>query len=319
MFSGAAVCATSGTAAHSRQRMVSVMFFFMRHLQTVTAVCDDRRYIVTLKIAGGHKRPPPQFSDKQLVDVGQRNKRRTSQRSGLLVFIRAARRCIGDLLAVIDPQYRVDCRSNVILHGLLFILPTDIDGFPALRLTDNPARLHAAANEYIGISGTPVVTAEVQVHVWSAPELMDYSNQGLIQHGLSCFLARHLRKIFDEAAERCIQSGSAVIDGHQKASRSQRAAAVDLIVVIVPTGVTVVGIGDPHKSRTGIAGEYIPCEQQPKAELAGALVFVDAITLPFFVGHVEHFLEPWIRQNLVSVLVVCTVLVGFPAKGVTTA
>src|SRR6266566_4755052 len=88
---------------------------------------------------------------------------------------------------------------------LLFVGPTDIDGFPALRLTDNPARFHAAANEHIGISGTPVVTPEVQVHVWSAPELMDYRNQGLIQHGLSCFLARHLRKIFDEAAERCIQ------------------------------------------------------------------------------------------------------------------
>src|SRR5437870_13322072 len=126
--------------------------------------------------------------NKQLRDVGQRNKRRTSQGSRLLVFIRATRRRFFDLLAVIDPQRRVDRRGDVILHGLLFVAPTDIDGFAALRLTDNPARLHAAANEHIGISGTPVVTAEVQVHVWSAPELMDYSDHGLIQHGLSCFL-----------------------------------------------------------------------------------------------------------------------------------
>src|SRR5206468_6956107 len=165
MFSGAAVCAASGTAAHNRQRMVSVMFFFMRHLQTVTAVWYDRRYIVTLKIAGGHKKTAATVSDKQLCDVGQRNKRRTSQRSGLLVFIRATRRCIGDLLAVIDPQHRVDRRGDVILHRLLFILPTNIDGFAALGLTDNPARLHPPADEDIGISGTPVVTAEVQVHV----------------------------------------------------------------------------------------------------------------------------------------------------------
>src|SRR3989449_11478551 len=123
---------------------------------------------------------------------------------------------------------------------------------------------------------------------------MEYNNHGLIQHGLSCFLARHLRKILDEAAERCIQPGSAVIDGHQEASRSQRATAVDVIVVIVPTSVTVVGIGDPHESCTGIAGEYIPCQQQRKAKLADALVFVYAVTLLFFVGHVEHFLEPWI-------------------------
>src|SRR5207247_11312879 len=177
----------------------------------------------------------------------------------------------------------------------------DIYGFAALGLTDNPARLHAAANEHIGISGTPVVTAEVQVHVWSAPELMDYSDHGLIQHGLSCFLARHLRKIFDEAAERCIQPGSAVIDGHQEASRSQRATAVDVVVVIVPTGVAVVGIGDPHKSRTGVGGEYIPCQQQPSANLADAIVFVYAVTLLVFGGQVQNFLEPWVHQNLVCV------------------
>src|SRR6266850_3825659 len=95
--------------------------------------------------------------NKQLPDVGQRNKRRTSQRSRLLVFIRATRRRLLDLLAVVDPQRRIDRRRHVILHGLLFVGPTGIDGLAALRLTDNPARLHAAANEHIRVRGTPVI------------------------------------------------------------------------------------------------------------------------------------------------------------------
>src|SRR6267143_168350 len=257
--------------------------------------------------------------NKQLRDVGQRNKRWTSQGSRLLVFIGATRRRLFELLAVVDPQRRVDRRGHVILHGLLFVAPTVIDGLAALRLTDNPARLHAAANEHIGISGTPVIAAEVQVHVGSAPEFMAYNNHGLIQHGLSRFLARHLRKILDETADGCIQPGHAVVYGQQETSRSQRATAVYLIVVVGRAVVSVVGIGDPHKSRTGIAGEDIPCEQHREAEFASALVFVYAITLPFFVGHVQHFLEPWIHQNLVGILVVRAVLVGFPAKRVTTA
>src|ERR1700704_3898276 len=105
--------------------------------------------------------------NKQLRDVGQRNKRWTSQGSRLLVFIRATRRRLFELLAVVDPQRRVDRRRHVVLHRLLFVGPTMIDGLAALRPADHPARLHAAANEHIGISGTPVIAAEVQIHVGS--------------------------------------------------------------------------------------------------------------------------------------------------------
>src|SRR5262249_24941138 len=142
----------------------------------------------------------------------------------------------------------------MILHGLLFESPAMIDGLTALRLADNPARLHAAANEHIGISGTPVIAAEVQIHVGSAPEFMANNNHGLIQHGLSRFLARHLRKVLDETAERCIQPGSAVVYGQQEASRSQRATPIGLTVVVGSAVVAVVGIGDPHKTCTGVAG-----------------------------------------------------------------
>src|SRR3989442_14523363 len=78
--------------------------------------------------------------NKQLRDVGQRNKRRTSQGSRLLVFIRATRRRLFELLAVVDPQSRLDRRRHLVLLGLLFVCRTMIDGIVGLRPTDNPAR-----------------------------------------------------------------------------------------------------------------------------------------------------------------------------------
>src|SRR5499426_1829911 len=99
--------------------------------------------------------------DEQLRYFCERNKRRTSERSRLLVFIGSSRRRIDDFLAVIDAQCRVNRRCGVILHGLFFVAPAVVKALVAVRLTDNPSWLNASSDEHIRINGTPMITALV--------------------------------------------------------------------------------------------------------------------------------------------------------------
>src|SRR5712691_1232570 len=150
---------------------------------------------------------------EQLLNWSRRNKRRTSERSCLLVFVGSSRRCVNDLLGPIDAQSAIDRRNNVIHHGLFFEFPTHVGHFVTVRLADDSSWLDAATHKQIRETGAPMITATVGVHLWIAPEFMDHANHGFIEKCLARLLAGHLRKIFNQAAERRIEPRTALVDG----------------------------------------------------------------------------------------------------------
>ena len=75
----------------------------------------------------------------------------------------------------------------------------------------------------------------------------------------------------------------------------------------------IVDVAYPQKSRAGIGGEHIAGKQHGKAYLTSADVIPD-ITLSFLGSHLKNFLEAWIHQKFVCVLVVRLILVGFAAN-----
>src|SRR5262245_27813569 len=145
----------------------------------------------------------------------------------------------------------------MILHGLFFVVPAVLEGFVALRLTDNPAWLDAASDEHIRVNGAPMIPAEVQIHLRIPTEFMAHHNHGFIQQCLSWFLARHAREMLNQASQCCIQPWTALVDGQQEAPWSYRATAIDLIMIIRRAVVSIIGIGNPYKSGAGVGREEI--------------------------------------------------------------
>src|SRR5689334_7719281 len=103
MPSGATVCAATGIAAQTNNRIANIVFFIFGVLSLAAAAV----YFLRLHAIAPAPRGPPATAvldslSVQLVNFCPRNERRPSKRSRLLILIRATRRRVGNFPTVVN-------------------------------------------------------------------------------------------------------------------------------------------------------------------------------------------------------------------------